>query len=108
MRTHIALLSAAAMLAACAPSNPAQEAPPPTAAQMPAGATDTPTPAAAADASVLAASHWHLDSAVDAAGERIGALFPAPDRRLQLEFAEGRVSVSGGCNRMSGDYTLAD
>lgn len=101
MRTLAALLAATVVLSACAPSNPPAEAPPP--ASTPVGGIT-----AAPDAQALAASRWQLDSAVDATGRGIDALFPAPDQRLQLEFADGRVSVSGGCNRMSGDYTLAE
>src|SRR5690606_24554812 len=55
----------------------------------------------------LAASHWRLSDAVDADGNRIDALLPDPAHPLQLDFADGRVSVSGGCNRMHGPYALA-
>ncbi|WP_202842699.1 META and DUF4377 domain-containing protein [Luteimonas saliphila] len=102
MRRLLALVPLAAALAACTPSHPPASPPPATDGVAPPLA-----PAAAPDAQALAASGWQLDSAVDRAGQRIDALFPAPDRHLQLEFADGRVSVSGGCNRMSGDYTLA-
>jgi len=100
MRPAIPLLSLAIALAACTPSNPPAEPPPPVGT---AAAPDTP----ALDARTLAASHWQLADAVDAGGQRIDALFPAPDQPLQLDFADGRVSVSGGCNQMSGGYALS-
>ena len=103
MRPTLPLLSLALALAACTPSNPPAEPPPPVA---PAAATTTPA-TAAVDAQTLAASHWQLTDAVGADGQRIAALFPAPGQPLQLDFADGRVSVSGGCNRMSGGYTLS-
>ncbi|TWT19321.1 DUF4377 domain-containing protein [Luteimonas marina] len=100
MRPAIPLLSLAIALAACTPSNPPAETPPP------AGVAAAPA-TRAVDAQALAASHWRLADAVDAGGRRIDALFPAPDQPLQLDFADGRVSVSGGCNQMSGGYTLS-
>jgi len=99
MRPVLPLLLVVA-LAACTPSNPPKE---PTRAPAAAAASTAP----ALDAAVLAASHWRLTGATDAAGRRIEALLPDPARPLQLDFADGRVSVSGGCNRMSGGYTLS-
>lgn len=98
-------LSLALLLAACTPTNgPADPAP---AATATSAATAGPaTPAPAIDAATLAASHWRLTSAVDAAGNRIDALLHDPARPLQFDFADGRLSVSGGCNRMHGPYVL--
>lgn len=100
----LALLPLAVALAACAPSSPTASAPPPSSQVAP--------PASAAsggafDAQALAAAHWRLTGAVDAAGRRIDALFPAPDAPLQLDFTADRISVGGGCNRMTGPYILA-
>lgn len=108
MRHVIPLLPLVLALAACTAPNPATE--PPAAAAPAEAAADGAATAApvAVDAQALAASHWRLDSAVDAAGQSIGALFPEPGGPLQLDFADGRISVSGGCNRMSGGFTLAD
>lgn len=85
-------------LAACTPTPP------------PAG--ETPRPGASSDAGRttgpaserLDAWHWRLADAVDAGGSRVDALFANPERPLQLDFSHGRVSVSGGCNRIGGGY----
>ncbi|MEZ0471815.1 DUF4377 domain-containing protein [Luteimonas salinilitoris] len=86
-------------LAACAPADPP-------AASAPAPAS---TPATAAAAPVggdrLEAYHWRLRDAVAADGSRIDALFASAERPLQLDFADGRLGVSGGCNRIGGSYT---
>jgi heat shock protein HslJ len=58
------------------------------------------------DADRLADHHWRLTDASAADGSRIDALFPRADNPLQLDFADGRVSVSNTCNRMGGRYTL--
>jgi len=101
MRHALPLLPLALALTACTPSNPPVDPPPATtsvpAARAPAGI----------DAKTLLASHWLLTGAVDGAGQRIDALFPDPAKPLQLDFTEGRVAVSGGCNQMGGGYALA-
>ena len=101
MRHVLPLLPLVLALAACTPSNPPVDPPPATtsvpAARAPAGI----------DAKTLLASHWQLTGAVDSAGKRIDALFPDPTKPLQLDFTEGRVAVSGGCNQMGGGYALA-
>ncbi|WP_149195260.1 META and DUF4377 domain-containing protein [Luteimonas suaedae] len=82
-------------LAACAPTEP-----PP--------ATPAPTPATAAmpvGGDRLEAYHWRLRDAVAADGSRIDALFASTERPLQLDFSEGRLGVSGGCNHIGGSYT---
>src|SRR5690606_37445852 len=61
-----------------------------------------------ADIATLAGYHWHLESAIDAAGTRIDALFPGDGHVLTLDFADGRVSVSGGCNGQGGSYAVGD
>ena len=62
--------------------------------------------ASAVDAAMLAGYLWKLESATDAQGKRIDALFPATDKGLALALAGGNASVSGGCNRMGGHYTI--
>ena len=52
----------------------------------------------------LAGYRWKLESATDAQGKRIDALFPGSDRALTLSFEAGKVGVSGGCNRIGGSY----
>lgn len=86
-------------LAACAPAPPPAEPPAPD----PVDAVDAATPAITA--SRLDAWHWRLEEAVDAGGDRISALFGNPEQPLQLDFSEGRVAVSGGCNRIGGGYS---
>jgi heat shock protein HslJ len=58
------------------------------------------------DDATLGARHWQLVEATGADGARLADLFPDPARPIQLDFAEGRVSVSNACNRMSGSYRL--
>ncbi|MBN8615832.1 MAG: META and DUF4377 domain-containing protein [Deltaproteobacteria bacterium] len=70
--------------------------------------TSSTAPSATAEPDALTTHHWQLVEATTADGARITDLFPDPDRAIQIDFAEGRVSVSNACNRMSGTYTLAD
>lgn len=75
------------------------------------GQTSSTTPDEAAEGSSdprLSAYHWQLVDATSAAGERLDALFPNPERPVTLDFAEGRVSVSNACNRMGGSFTVTD
>ena len=90
-------------LAAC--TKPAQDATPAATAE-PAAAAAPATPAVDAGAS-LPTHHWQLTDAKGADGKRIDGLFVRADSPVQLDFADGRVSVSNTCNRMSGGYTLA-
>lgn len=88
-------------LAACAKAPPQDEpAPPPVAA---APATTQPAPA---DTAALSAYHWRLNEATDASGKRVDALFVNADKPLQLDFADGRVSVGNACNHMGGAYSV--
>ena len=93
-------------LAACTPGQ--DEAAPPAAPLTPAAAPATPAAPAADAATTLTGHHWRLDAATAANGSRIDALFANPDAPLQLDFIDGRVSVSNACNRMGADYTLAE
>jgi hypothetical protein len=47
-------------------------------------------------ATTLVAYQWQLASATDASGQSIAALFPTPDKPLGLQFADGRLGVTGG------------
>lgn len=85
MRTFIAWLPL--LLAACA-------------------GTSAGPPATAEAGATLARYHWQLQQATDASGTRITELFARPDRPLQLDFADGRISISHACNRIGGPYTL--
>lgn len=77
-------------LAACTPATHAPVAP----ETAPAEAKDDP----------LTAFHWRLRDAVAADGGRIDALFASAERPMRLDFADGRLGVSGGCNRIGGRY----
>ncbi|MGY1459440.1 DUF4377 domain-containing protein [Luteimonas sp. A534] len=91
-------------LAACSPGT--NDAAPP-ATPSPAAAPAAPGTAPAPDlAAMLGAHHWQLDAATAADGSRIDALFANTDAALQLDFADGRISVSNACNRMGGDFNL--
>lgn len=114
MKTYPWLLCAV-MLTACqkqaeppaepvAPTTPAPEVAAPAAPVAPAPAA-SPVPAGDAAAS-LGRFHWRLAEAADGRGQKLAALF-AGDPPIQLDFADGRVSVDHLCNRMSGGYTLA-
>jgi len=105
---RLMLLALPLALAACAKAPTPPEAATPTAATPPAATAPAATPAASTtiDAAALGSQHWKLEQAVDAKGQRIDALFARADKPLQLDFRDGRVSVSNACNRMGGGYTL--
>ena len=97
----LALLVPLALAACHKPAEPAAD---------PAATTataDQAPPAMADTAALLPAYHWNLAEATDAQGQKIEALFANPDKPLQLDFADGRVSVSNTCNRMTGGFVLA-
>ena len=97
-----------ALMAAC--SNPSTTAPAGTGSDdlAPAPTAAATTQAAAKlDVQRLQGNHWLLDSATDASGKRVDALFARADKPVTLDFNDGRLSVSNTCNRMGGGYTLA-
>jgi heat shock protein HslJ len=103
--TRALLLMLPLALAAC--THPTPEPSSPSATQASAAASATSATAANVDTTMLIGHHWQLARAVTARGEqRIEALFPRADKPLQLDFADGRLSASGGCNGMSGAYTI--
>src|SRR5512137_2635646 len=102
-----ALIAAALWLAGCAPSTPPDSSA--SAPVAPAAEPAASTAAPAADlATTLVAYRWQLASATDAAGQSIAALFPGPDNVLGLEFADGNLGVTGGCNRIGMGYQLLE
>jgi heat shock protein HslJ len=104
---QLSLILAALLLAGCAKSPPPESPAAETAPAAP--AEPAAAPAAAPDtASTLTANQWQLKSATDAAGQSIAAFFPSPEKPLGLLFAEGRINVTGSCNRMSAGYQLLD
>jgi heat shock protein HslJ len=103
-RIRLPLLAAAALgIAACAPG-----APPPATPAEPAAAAPAVAPAAAPDTgTTLTANEWRLESATDSAGQSIAAFFPG-EQPLGLAFLDGRIGVTGSCNRMGAAYRLVD
>jgi heat shock protein HslJ len=105
---RLALLVAALCVAGCSPS----ESPAPDVATAPATESATAAPVAAAPtpdtAATLVANLWQLKTATDATGQSLAAFFPTPDKPLGVQFADGRVNVTGGCNRLSAAYQLPD
>ncbi len=100
--TCLALAAAALSLQGCAPDSPTENASAP--AESSAGAV-----AAAPDlATTLTAYRWKLVSAVDPAGRTIAALFPGPENQLGLEFSDGQLGVTGGCNRIGAGFQVVE
>lgn len=91
-------------LAACtgSVSTPAPATPP-----APAPAVAPVAPVAPGLAAELPRHHWRLQEATTAGGTRIDALFARADAPVQLDFGNGRMSISNACNRMSGSYAVA-
>lgn len=109
---RIVLIAIAMGLAACNPGTP-PESTAPTAATAPAveppTATATPAAAPATDnAASLVANQWQLTSATDGAGQAMLVLFPAEGKPLGLLVADGRLNVTGSCNRISAGYQWLD
>jgi heat shock protein HslJ len=110
MKHTLMLILPLALMAACSnppansPAAPGSE-PSPAPASAPVA---TQNASAALSASLLHANHWRLESATDASGKRIDALFARADKPVTLDFKEDRIAISNTCNRMGGGYTLAD
>ncbi len=107
--SRLALVVAALCVAGCARSTP-PESPAPETAPAVASAPASPTAALPTPdtATTLVANLWQLKEATDAAGQSIAAFFPTPDKPLGVQFADGRLNVTGGCNRMNAGYQLLD
>ena len=54
----------------------------------------------------LSAHAWTLTGATDARGQELAALRPNAKRPVVLGFADGRISLDGGCNRSFGGYRI--
>jgi heat shock protein HslJ len=104
---RLALVIAALCVAGCTPSQPPASTAA-DAATAPAVAPAPASPTAPDTATTLVAYEWQLKSATDGAGQSIAAFFPSPDKPLGLLFADGRINVTGSCNRMSAGYQLLD
>jgi heat shock protein HslJ len=108
--SRLALIVAALCVVGCARSTPPESSTPeattaPAVASAPAASTTAAVPTADT-ATTLVAYQWQLKSATDAAGQSIAAFFPSPDKPLGLLFGDGRINVTGSCNRMSAGYQL--
>jgi len=69
------------------------------------GADASTSPATATNAAIaLEAYHWDLARAIDPGGQAITVLQPAGKAPMRLDFAQNRIAVSGGCNRIGGSY----
>jgi heat shock protein HslJ len=66
----------------------------------------TATPPATALVPTLEAHRWTLESATDAQGRRAEAVSSAPGHPFVFDFSGPRLSVQGGCNRMTGGYQI--
>lgn len=103
--TLTASLFAAVLLAACTTPPASQEAQDtqPSATRASSGSNTPPAQPTVA----LSGYYWRLSTAVDGKGQPIATLQPGtdPKRPLQLTFADGRLNISGGCNRLFGSYT---
>ena len=104
----VLMISLICALSACTPEAPSSTPTPSTPSAQPATSAQPAnhTPASADINTVLPAYHWQLQSATAADGSRIDALFPDADNPIQLDFADGRISISNACNRMSGGYRV--
>ncbi|MGH8616489.1 MAG: DUF4377 domain-containing protein [Burkholderiales bacterium] len=57
-------------------------------------------------ARTLEAHRWSLDAATDSRGTRMDILFPGKDGRFVFAFSKVRLNVTGGCNTLTGGYTI--
>ncbi len=111
-RRVVALMVASFCVVGCSPKVPSSTSD----ADSAAAAAEPAAPAAAAPPAALApdlgptllANRWQLESATDGSGQPIQALFPGPDNRLGIEFVEGQLGVTGGCNRLGAGYQLLE
>lgn len=71
-----------------------------------------PVPGASPDSVVpvdpgsLQGYHWKLQSAIDAHGKRIAALFVRTDRPVQLDFSQNHLTIGQLCNARGANYRI--
>lgn len=94
------LLPGIVMLAACDREN---AVPPP---QTEMNASVAALPEESFDEGRLKDFHWRLHDAIDQSGERIDTLFGDVNNRVQIDFVDNRLSISGGCNQIGGSYAF--
>lgn len=73
-----------------------------------ANAAPVDTSAPTTSPATLARYHWQLHDAVDVNNQRIDGLFGQPDKPLQLDFTDARVSVRNACNSIGGSYHIIE
>ncbi len=93
----VALLLVSISLAGCAQS---AVAPTEVATEV---ATSTPEPPIAKAAADLEGTLWKLDSYLNSQGESVGVL---PDTEVTIEFKDGQIGGSAGCNTYFGSYEV--
>lgn len=103
MRPLVMLLLPLALAAchrepAADPPVPASDAPPAAATAADSAAVDNPR--------ALEAHHWRLRSAAGGDGQPLQALSVAELPPLVADFRDGRIGLSGGCNRGSASYAV--
>ncbi len=101
MLAAVAAIAATLTLSACGTgpaAGPATNAPAP---QQPPAAVQS-----ANLSSALVAHTWTLESAKDAQGKRMDALFTSPARPVKLSFTGGRIGIQGGCNSRGGGFQV--
>jgi hypothetical protein len=110
-RIACAVVAVGVGISGCSPkpngSTTATDAAAPVAEQAATAAAAPPVPAPDLGAT-LVAYRWQLESATDPTGASIGALFPGPDNLLGVEFVDGQLGVTGGCNRIGVGYQVLD
>jgi heat shock protein HslJ len=57
---------------------------------------------------MMEAYQWQLTSAMDGTGKPLAAFFPPAQQPLGILVGDGRVSVTGSCNRISAAYRIVD
>lgn len=100
MKTMLLPALCAALLAGC------QSAPAST-GSMPASTPPAAVTVAGDPTRVLPRYHWQLQEATNPQGQRVSALFVAGAEPPQLDFQDGRITVSRLCNTLAGTYTLS-
>lgn len=98
---RLPIVAAALLIGACGPESAPDATPGPAASTVAA-------PVAPELGPTLSAYRWQLESAVDSSGQPIADLFPGPRNLLGLEFADGQLGVSGGCNRIGAGYEVVE
>lgn len=105
MKTPLCLLTGVLLLSVAACQKPAEPVDTPSAAATAQPAAPAPRAAAEAAEARLPRFHWRLAEANDARGQKLAALF-TDGEPIQLDFAQGHLSIDHLCNRMSGGYSL--